>query len=327
MEFALAHDENGSPLDVPATAIGWLVRRHAGGRGRPASVYDGDGRPLVVSLDATTSDLRAEGCRAGMYRLDAVDSSRRPLGVTAYTEVLFDPDSESLVDAVSAGGPPSDAAVAALARAVEAMQRVQAERERAQAERERVHAEMLARLVERLAPAPAPPQRNLADALGEYAKAAKMIRNLAPEPEAEEAAADEGVLAPIVAQLAPLLTPWLMGQAGAMAAKPSAVQPRNAAAVEASEDADEDSEEEASEEVDASAERESRVERIAERLDAVLAVMTKAEGRRVLALSETVPGPLLEQAMQHVLAMPPEKAAVAIRQYLKTQPPAAEKAA
>ena len=186
---------------------------------------------------------------------------------------------------------------------------------------------MLARLVERLAPAPAPPQRNLADALAEYAKAAKMIRNLAPEPEAEEAAADEGVLASIVAQLAPLLTPWLMGQAGEMAGKPVAVQPRNAAAVEASEDAEEDSGEEGSEDVDASAERESRVERITDQLDAVLAVMTKEEGRRVLALSETVPGPLLEQAMQHVLVMPPEEAAVAIRQYLNTQQPAAEKAA
>jgi len=52
-------------------------------------------------------------------------------------------------------GGTSDAAVAALARAVEAMQRVQAEREKASAERERVHADLIARLVERLAPAPA----------------------------------------------------------------------------------------------------------------------------------------------------------------------------
>src|SRR5262245_41881364 len=85
--YPLAHDETGIPVEVPATAVGWLVRRHAGGRGRPGAVYDGDGCPLVVELDATVEELRANGCRPGSYRLDAVDSGRRPLGVAAYTEV------------------------------------------------------------------------------------------------------------------------------------------------------------------------------------------------------------------------------------------------
>jgi hypothetical protein len=75
------------PLDVPASAAGWLVRRHGGGKGRPGSLYDGDGRPLVVPLQATVDDLRSLGCGPGGYRLDAVDDSRKPLGVTAYTEV------------------------------------------------------------------------------------------------------------------------------------------------------------------------------------------------------------------------------------------------
>src|SRR5690606_1436169 len=109
---------------------------------------------------------RGQGCKPGMYRLDAVDSGRRTLEVVAYTEVAFDGTTDEPEGVRPVGG--QDAAVAALARAVEAMQRVQAERERAQAERDRVQAEMISRLVDRLAP-PAPElPRNLRDALGEY---------------------------------------------------------------------------------------------------------------------------------------------------------------
>src|SRR5690349_5679877 len=129
MTFPLAHDDEGLPVEVPPVAAGWLVRRHGGGKGRPGAVYDGEGRPLVVALDATAAELRSIGCRPGSYRLDAVDEARKPLGVTAYTEV---PAAEG-EEEVEAGAMGAEAAVAALARAVEAMQRVQAERERVQA--------------------------------------------------------------------------------------------------------------------------------------------------------------------------------------------------
>ncbi len=118
-------------MDVPNGAAGWLVRRHSGGRGRPAAVYDREGQPLVVMLDATASDLREFGCKPGMYRLDVVDSARQLMGVAAYTEVTGDAATTPEMEVTRSG---SDAAVLALARAVEAMQRVQAERERMQAE-------------------------------------------------------------------------------------------------------------------------------------------------------------------------------------------------
>src|SRR5437667_12709647 len=95
MTYPLANDENCLPLDVPATAMGWLVRRHGGGKGRPGSLYDADGRPLVVPLTATVADLRTLGCGPGGYRLDAVDDGRKPLGVTAYTEVRGGDDGEA----------------------------------------------------------------------------------------------------------------------------------------------------------------------------------------------------------------------------------------
>ena len=173
MGFALAHDENGVPLDVPTTASGWLVRKHSGGRGRPAAVYDPDGRPLVVPLDSTVTDLRACGCKTGSYRLDAVDGGRKPMGLTAYTEIVASADEP--VEGSGAGG--SDAGVAALARAVEAMQRVQAERER-------VQAEMFMRLIERMAPPPAQPQPTT--------DMAAMVRNLAEAQEAIREMAEAG---------------------------------------------------------------------------------------------------------------------------------------
>ncbi len=189
MDYPLAHDDSGLPIQVPANAAGWLVRKHGGGRGRPAAVYDGDGRPLLVPLEATAGDLKTHGCKPGTYRLDAVDASRRPLEAVAYTEVGLDVANGELADDLTPNG--SDAAVAALARAVEAMQRVQAERERAQAERDRVQAEMISRLVDRLAPPPKPEApRNLRDALGEYGDVQKLIRKLAPEPDESEDPSD-----------------------------------------------------------------------------------------------------------------------------------------
>jgi len=85
--YPLANDENGHPIEVPAHAAGWLVRRHGRGKGRPAAVYDGDGRPLVVPLEATAADLVAARIPPGMYGLDAVDADRRPVNAIAYTEI------------------------------------------------------------------------------------------------------------------------------------------------------------------------------------------------------------------------------------------------
>ena len=246
MGYALAHDENGVPLDVPTSASGWLVRKHSGGRGRPAAVYDPDGRPLVVLLDATTADLRDHGCKPGMYRLDAVDSGRKPMGITAYTELQASADDPPEV--TPGGGP--DAAVAALARAVEAMQRVQAERERMQAQ-------MFMRLIDRMAPAPVPTQtandmpamvRQLAEtqeALQEMAEAGTQ-RNAAPEvdddpPETVGESPAVVQTAEVVAKAGlPLLSQWLWKKLGLsdnqveeMAAAAAAVGQKTQAAAEA----------------------------------------------------------------------------------------------
>ena len=135
------------------------------------------------------------GCRPATYRLDAVDDGRAQLGVTAYTEVRrgVEGSGDDGEESVVPGGT-SDAAVAALARAVEAMQRVQAEREKASAERERVHADLIARLVERLAPAPAQAApRNLSEVLDEHVDVSKRLDELAP-PADEQPAGKDAVL-------------------------------------------------------------------------------------------------------------------------------------
>ncbi len=204
MDFPLAHDETGTPISVPGNASGWLVRKHSGGRGRPAAVYDDDGRPLVVPLESTAADLRSIGCRPGMYRLDAVDDGRAQLGATAYTEVRRDGIS---LDDREAGETPAgygDAAVAALARAVEAMQRVQAEREKAQAERERAQTELIERLVERLSPpAPVPAPRNLREVIEEHLDVTKRIKKLAPREEKD--GEDDGEDASLLEKLQPTI--------------------------------------------------------------------------------------------------------------------------
>jgi hypothetical protein len=139
--YPLAHDEDCMPLEVPATAVGWLVRRHGGGRGRPGAVYDRAGSPLVLALDATIDALYDAGCGPGVYRLDAVDASRRPLNVVAYTELSAEDGPEADDDTHERSRHSSSDPVAAMARTMEAMQRTQAERERAYAERERAAAE------------------------------------------------------------------------------------------------------------------------------------------------------------------------------------------
>lgn len=227
--YPLANDETGTPLDVPAAATGWLVRRHGGGKGRPAAIYDADGRPLVVPLDATARELRAHGCLPGPHRLDAVDGDRRPLGVAAFTEIL--PDDDAAPESAVVGSS-TDNAVAALARAVEAMQRVQAERER-------VQAEMFMRLIDRMAPPPVQPAQDLRNALGQVEDVQKALRKMsaaqtvANATTARDDAEDDETEAPvhpavaIMEQTMPLLAqvlcaklgiPFLPAQAGATGA-------------------------------------------------------------------------------------------------------------
>jgi hypothetical protein len=151
-QYPLANDEEGNVVEVPALAVGWLVRRHSGGRGRPGVVYDRGGRPLVVPLEATADDLRAAGCAPGSYRLDAISDDRRLLNVTAYTELTRGVGDDETAGPASV---PRDAEVSALARICEAMQRTQTEQVRAAVERER----QLLETIQKLAHSPSTPSQ------------------------------------------------------------------------------------------------------------------------------------------------------------------------
>ncbi len=325
MSYALAHDENGVPLEVPTTAVGWLVRRHSGGRGRPGAVYDPDGRPLVIALDATAADLRGHGCKSGMYRLDAVDSGRKPMGVTAFTEVATSPDDPG---ETTATGP--DAAVAALARAVEAMQRVQAERERMQAE-------MFMRMVDRLAPAPVQPSHGFKEALGQMVDMQKAIRKLSDSHEPRNAAVaaevpeeeddDDGeepsailqTVELVAQQLMPLFHRWVYGKlglsqdqidglTGGIAAAQQATAPRRDQAASQAASA-EDEDECTTESNGASSDDEARVE-------AVLSQLTSRERAQVEMAMKMAPPAVVAELRAKLLALPPEAAAQLIRSML-----------
>lgn len=211
--YPLANDENGHPIDVPAEAAGWLVRRHGGGKGRPAAVYDGDGRPLVVPLEATAADLSAAGLSPGVYRLDAVDGGRRPLAAAAYTEIGSGSDGGGGGDLRPST--PQDALLLAVARSMEAMQRVQAERERH-------YAEILKRAIDRLGPGGGGgggiTWKDLDDYDRRKAHAVEeeiSRRNAAIPPAAPAAAPDEERLNPLVEKLAVPAVNMLLGMAQA----------------------------------------------------------------------------------------------------------------
>ncbi len=232
MNYPLAHDENGLPLEVASTAAGWLVRRHGGGKGRPAAVYDADGRPLIVPLHATAEDLRNAGCRPGPHRLDAVDDQRHPIGAVAYTEL-----SAAEGDDGAARQPGGDAAVMALARAVEAMQRVQAERERMQVERDRVQAEMFAKLIDRLAPPPVQPALELRNAVTEALNVHKTLQDALGVEDEQEAPQSPTASTPMTIfatavtsfldQMKPMIAAFAASKAAAMVATPAAPAARN----------------------------------------------------------------------------------------------------
>jgi hypothetical protein len=87
--YPLAYDANGNPLDVPAEAVAWRVRRGGGRRGRPRHVFDAEtGRQLEVPLAATLDSLIDAGCASDRYLLYPVDGEGRIIpGVVAVTEV------------------------------------------------------------------------------------------------------------------------------------------------------------------------------------------------------------------------------------------------
>ena len=86
-ECPLAKDINGDPVEIPAEAVAWRVRRRSGKQGRPQSVFDPEtGTPLEIELDSEIDELRSYG--SGGYRLDAIDGTGKLIaGVTAYVEV------------------------------------------------------------------------------------------------------------------------------------------------------------------------------------------------------------------------------------------------
>ena len=86
----LAWGQSGEPIELPADAVGWRVRRHRlGDRGGPPEVVYSRGRPLVMPLTASADDLIAQvGAKPGRYRLDPVDEGGRIVKGTAAFAVI-----------------------------------------------------------------------------------------------------------------------------------------------------------------------------------------------------------------------------------------------
>jgi hypothetical protein len=72
----LAYNEHGKRFSVSDEAVAWLTRRFSrpGKRGGCELVYGDDGTPLLIDIEADTTDFRsAVHGVPGRYRLDAVD--------------------------------------------------------------------------------------------------------------------------------------------------------------------------------------------------------------------------------------------------------------
>ncbi|MGZ7079011.1 MAG: hypothetical protein ACXVJT_06320, partial [Thermoanaerobaculia bacterium] len=95
-QYPLANDANGNPLDVPAEAVGWRVRKLARRAGRPKVLFDAEtGRPLELPLTVTYDDFVEQVNEPGRFRLEAVDGSGRVIpGCVAVTEVVLDDDDD-----------------------------------------------------------------------------------------------------------------------------------------------------------------------------------------------------------------------------------------
>jgi hypothetical protein len=107
--FPLAFDTNGDPLDVPAHAVAWRVRRGGGRRGRPSHVFDSEtGRQLEIPLGATLETLIEAGCPPDRYLLYPVDGEGHIIpGVIAVTWLS---ESQAGEEDGSGGTPPGGAA-------------------------------------------------------------------------------------------------------------------------------------------------------------------------------------------------------------------------
>jgi hypothetical protein len=86
----LAWGQNGEPIELPADAAGWRVRRHRlGDRGGPPEMVYHRGRPMILPLTATADDLLSQvGAKPGRYRLDPVDELGRAVKATAAYAVI-----------------------------------------------------------------------------------------------------------------------------------------------------------------------------------------------------------------------------------------------
>lgn len=91
-KYPLANDANGNPLDVPAEAVAWRVRKLARRAGRPKVLFDVEtGRPLELPLTVTFDDFVEQVNEAGRFRLEVVDGTGRVIpGCVAVTEVVLD---------------------------------------------------------------------------------------------------------------------------------------------------------------------------------------------------------------------------------------------
>ncbi len=94
--YPLARDANGNPLDVPAEAVAWRVRKLARKAGRPKVLFDAEtGLPRELPLTSGYDDFIDQVNESGRFRLEPVDGHGRIIpGCVAVTEVVFDDDEE-----------------------------------------------------------------------------------------------------------------------------------------------------------------------------------------------------------------------------------------
>ena len=116
--YPLAFDLNGNPLQVPAHAVAWRVRRGGGKRGRPRNVFDTTtGRQLEIALGASIEDLASTNVPPDRYLLYPVDEQGSIIpGIVAVTEVTeIDSEDEGEAEHVAAPSLPKDPWLAVLA--------------------------------------------------------------------------------------------------------------------------------------------------------------------------------------------------------------------